>query len=86
MTNISNQDTADKGSEFRPGNAVVIKTQLQFVDRAIDSDQIFIVLKINNGGITILTDGLQLTVAESEIRPATQAEREAKMRLNKEAL
>ncbi|ENW78637.1 hypothetical protein F909_03599 [Acinetobacter sp. ANC 3929] len=86
MTNISNQETADKGVEFRPGNAVVIKTQLEFVDRAIDSDQIFIVLKVKDSGITILSDGLQLTVAESEIRPATQTEREDKKRLNKEAL
>ena len=82
MTNISNQETADKGNAFRPGNAVVIKTPIKFVDRSFDSDEVFIVLKVKASGITILTDGRQMMVSESEIRPATRAEREAKKRLN----
>lgn len=84
MTNISNQETADKGSEFRPGNAVVIKTSLKFVDRSYESDEVFIVLKVKPSGITILTDGKQLTVSETEIRLATRAERDAKKRLVQE--
>ncbi|TVT77639.1 hypothetical protein [Acinetobacter colistiniresistens] len=81
MTNIPNQETADKSIGFRPGNAVVIKTPIEFVDRTIDTDEIFIVLKVKASGITILTDGRIVTVASTEIRLATKAEREAKKRL-----
>ncbi|ENX13330.1 hypothetical protein F895_02634 [Acinetobacter sp. CIP 64.2] len=81
MTNISNQETADKSIGFRPGNAVVIKTSLELVDRTIDTDEIFIVLKVKASGIKILTEGRIVTVASTEIRLATKAEREAKKRL-----
>ena len=86
MTNISNQETADKGSEFRPGNAVVIKKAIEFVDRSFDSEEIFMVLKVQSSGITILTDGQILTVSSTEIRLATREEREAKKRLVQEAI
>ena len=65
MTNISNQETADKGSEFRPGNAVVIKKAIEFVDRSFDSEEIFMVLKVQSSGITILTDGQILKISGS---------------------
>lgn len=74
MTNISNQETADKGGEFVPGNTVALKTAVEFVDGTYDSDDLFVVLRNHHCGITIHSNGYQLTVANAEIRLATTEE------------
>lgn len=74
MTNISNQDTADKGGKFAPGAIVALKTEVQFVDGTYDSEDLFIVLRNHNCGVTIHSNGYQLTVANAEIRLATTEE------------
>lgn len=45
MTNISKQDTSDKGGKFAPGAIVALKTEVQFVDGTYDSDDLFVVVK-----------------------------------------
>ncbi|WDZ50206.1 hypothetical protein LF296_12835 [Acinetobacter vivianii] len=74
MTNISNQDTSDKGGKFAPGAVVALKTEVQFVDGTYDSDDLFVVLKNHHCGVTILSNGVQLTVANAEIRLASPEE------------
>lgn len=74
MTNISNQDTSDKGGKFASGAIVALKTEVQFVDGAYDSDDLFVVLRNHHSGVTILSNGFQLTVANADIRLASEAE------------
>lgn len=81
--NISNQATSHN-SDFIVGDTVVIKTPLEFINRAFDSDELFIVQDIcglQSNGVTILINGRRVTAAESELRHASIAELNARRRL-----
>lgn len=85
MTNISNQNTADKGGKFVPGCIVALKSAVEFVDGSYDSDDLFVVLRNHHCGVTIVANGVQLTVANADIRLATDAERAAGTRSAQES-